>query len=59
MSEETEKFIYFINRPSEVYSEKSEHNPIQVTKEEWEASWLSWWNGVEKRRREQQASIED
>lgn len=51
MSEKNEKFIYFINNRRNSGRNDVEFRPRQVTREEWEASWLSWWNKVEARRR--------
>lgn len=51
MSEESEKFIYFINNRRSSSGNNVELRPRQVTREEWEASWLSWWNKVEAGRR--------
>lgn len=50
MSEESEKFIYFINVGSNRNSNSSEVRQRQVTREEWEASWLSWWNKFNDRQ---------
>lgn len=48
MSEENEKFIYFLNVGSNRNSNNSGVRQRQVTREEWEASWLSWWNKINK-----------
>lgn len=50
MNEENEKFIYFLNVGSNRNSNSSEVMQRQVTREEWEASWLSWWNKFNDRR---------
>ena len=55
MSEESEKFIYFINNRRNSSRSDVEFRPRQVTREEWEASWLSWWNKVDARRRSEVA----
>ena len=55
MSEESEKFIYFVNNQRNSSKNDVELRPRQVTREEWEASWLSWWNKVEARRRSEAA----
>lgn len=50
MSEESEKFIYFLNVGSDFNSKNSEVRNRQATREEWEASWLSWWNKFDSSR---------
>lgn len=44
MKQEREEFIYFLNFRSNGNSDRSEVRQRQATREEWEASWLSWWN---------------
>lgn len=48
MSEENEKFIYFLNVENNRNSNNSGVRQRQVTREEWEASWLSWWNKINR-----------
>lgn len=59
MSEESEKFIYFINNQRDPGENDVDFRPRQVTREEWEASWLSWWNKVEARRAAEAAEKND
>jgi len=51
VSEENEKFVYFVNSRRNSGRNNVEFRPRQVSREEWEASWLSWWNRNEARRR--------